>query len=145
MFSENPLIVEKNIDLLIKSLFIQILKLTEKAKGDNQIHPITICANILSIMLEDERLYTAGNPSLGKTKGINNLILNTIPTLKNLLKNKDLTEGILSLLSLIVEKVPEFISTYQNEGIIDQIFALIKDSIDSNDTCVGQSLRGKEQ
>ena len=50
-----------------------------------------------------------------------------MPSFKNLLKNDDISEGILSILCLIIERDENFIIIYKNNGIIDFIFNKLKE------------------
>ena len=85
-----------------------------------------ICSNIFTIILIDERLYSTNTNEGIKTKEIQKLISNLMPSLKTLLQNKDIAEGILSLLSLIIERDENFIGLYVSNGIIDYIFKIMK-------------------
>jgi hypothetical protein len=79
--------------------------------------------------LTDEGLYSSNsnNKEGGlKTKEIQKMISNLIPLLKNLLQNKDIAEGVLSLLSLIIENDENFITLYIKNGIIDYIYKIMK-------------------
>ena len=49
-FSENPLSVEQNVDVILKGTLIDILKISQKIKGDNSSKVTLITANILSII-----------------------------------------------------------------------------------------------
>jgi hypothetical protein len=124
-FSENPLSVEENIDLILKSLLIDILKFTEIIKSEIKSTSILICGNILTIVLNDDKLYSLVNNNEGKTSQIKNLIKTILPLCYNLLKNNELIEESLSLLSLIIERDDQLINLYSKEGIIDYIFKIM--------------------
>jgi len=124
-FSENPLSVEENIDLILKSLLIDILKFTEIIKSEIKSTSILICGNILTIILNDDKLYSLINNNEGKTLQIKNLIKTILPLCYNLLKNNELIEESLSLLSLIIERDDQLINLYSKEGIIDYIFKIM--------------------
>jgi hypothetical protein len=124
-FSENPLSVEDKIDLILKSLLMDILKFTEIIKSDIKSTSILICGNILTIILDDDRLYSVTNNNEGKTLQIKNLIKSILPLCYNLLKSNDLIEEGLSLLSLIIERDDNLINLYSKEGIIDYIFKIM--------------------
>ena len=49
-----------------------------------------------------------------------------MPSLKALLQNEEISEGILSLLSLIIERDENLISLYRTNGIIDYIFNIMQ-------------------
>ena len=126
-FSENPFSVEQNIDIIIKGFLLELLQLTPQIKGDDNLSKIRlICSNIFTIILTDDRLYSTDNNEGTKTKEIKKLISNLMPSLKTLLQNQDIAEGILSLLSLIIEIDENFITLYRNNGIIDYIFNILK-------------------
>ena len=126
-FSENPFSVEQNIELILKGFLLELLELTQKIKGDENLSKIRlICSNIFTIILTDDRLYSINSNEGTKTKEIQKLISNLMPSLKNLLQNEDITEGILSLLSLIIERDENFINLYRKNGIIDYIFKIMK-------------------
>ena len=124
-FSENPIAVDQNIEVILKGLLIDILKIASKIKGDNFSKIILITANILSIILSDEKLYSNDGKEGKKNNEIRNLIKKLIPIFGNLIQDKDLTEEILSLLSLIVEKDENYILLYQKSGVIDYIFDIM--------------------
>ena len=126
-FSENPISVEQNIDIILKGFLFELLELTPQINGDDNLSKIRlICSNIFTIILTDERLYSIDTNQGTKTKEIQKLIGNLLPSLKTLLQNKDISEGILSLLSLIIERDENFISLYKSNGIIDYIFKILK-------------------
>ena len=129
-FSENPFSVEQNIDIILKGFLLELLQLTVHIKGDDNLSKIRIiCSNIFTIILTDEGLYSSNsnNKEGGlKTKEIQKMISNLIPLLKNLLQNKDIAEGVLSLLSLIIENDENFIVLYRKNGIIDYIYKIMK-------------------
>jgi hypothetical protein len=50
-----------------------------------------------------------------------------MPSFKSLLRNADIAEGILSILSLIIERDENFIIIYKKNGIIDFIFEKLKE------------------
>ena len=124
-FSENPISVDQNIDVILKGLLIDILKISPKIKGDNSSKITLISANILAIILSDERLYSIDGKEGIKNNEIRNLIKKLIPIFGNLIQDKDLTEEILSLLSLIVERDENYIMFYKNGGLIDFIFDIM--------------------
>ena len=126
-FSENPISVEQNIDIILKGFLFELLELTPQIKGDDNLSKIKlICSNIFTIILTDDRLYSMETNQGIKTKEIQKLIGNLLPKFKALLQNKDISEGILSLLSLIIERDETFISLYKTNGIIDYIFKIMK-------------------
>ena len=103
------------------------MQLTTQIKDDDNLSKVKlICSNILTIILTDDRLYSTNYNEGLKTKEIQKLISNLMPPLKSLLQNKDISEGILSLLSLIIERDENFISLYRTNGIIDYIFKILK-------------------
>ena len=63
--------------------------------------------------MSDERLYSIDGKEGIKNKEIRNLIKKLIPIFGNLIQDKDLTEEILSLLSLIVERDENYIIFYK--------------------------------
>ena len=111
---------------------MELLQLTVHIKGDDNLSKIRIiCSNIFTIILTDEGLYSnnsnnSNNKEGLKTKEIQKMISNLIPLLKNLLQNKDIAEGVLSLLSLIIENDENFIILYRKNGIIDYIYKIMK-------------------
>ena len=126
-FSENPYSVEQNSDLIIKKMFNKILSLTLKLNDNYKRFPLNICANILTVLLDDEKLYSATIIEEGKTNQINSLIITILPTIYNLLKNPDTVQESLSFLSLIIERNSAFIKFYRSIGIINEIFLLMKE------------------
>ena len=127
-FSENPFSVELNIDFILKGFLLDIIQITPQLKGDDNLSKIRlICSNIFSIILADEKLYSNSNKNEGKTKEIQKLINNLMPSFRNLLQNNDIAEGILSILCLIIERDENFIIIYKNNGIIDFIFNKLKE------------------
>jgi len=132
-FSENPLSVEQNIDFILKGFLLELLQLTQQIKGDDNLSKIRIiCSNIFTIILTDDRLYSINSNEGTKTKEIQKLIKNLMPSFKMLLQNQDIAEGILSLLSLIIEIDENFVIIYKNNGIIDYIFKIMKEKEYSN-------------
>jgi hypothetical protein len=126
-FSENPFSVEQNIDIILKGFLLELLQFTPQIKGDDNLSKIRlICSNIFTIILTDDRLYSPNSNEGSKTKEIQKLISNLMPSLKTLLQNQDIAEGILSLLSLIIESDENFITLYRANGIIDYIFKILK-------------------
>ena len=126
-FSENPFSVEKNSNFIIKNIFVRILGLTLKLNDNYKRFPLNICANILTVILDDDKLYSSTIIDEGKTNQINNLIINILPTIYDLLKNSDTVQDSLSFLSLIIERNSAFIPYYRSTGIIDYIFSLMKE------------------
>ena len=121
-FSENPISVDENIDVILSGLLIDILKMLSKIKGDNLSKITLITANILTIILSDEKLYSIDGKGGIRNNEIRYLIKELIPKFGNLIQDKDLTEEILSLLELIVERDENYVILYRNDGIIDFIF-----------------------
>ena len=128
-FSENPFSVEENNDFIINKIFIKLLSLTNKLNDEYKRFPLNICANILTVLLEDEKLYSSTSTEGGKTNQINSLIITILPDIFELLKKEDTVNDSLAFLSLIIERNSAFIKFYRNVGIIDYIFVLMKDPI----------------
>ena len=124
-FSENPISVDQNVDVILRGFLIDILKMSPKIKGDNSSNITLITANILTIILSDEKLYSIDGKEGKRNSEIRNLIKKLIPVFGNLIQDSDLTEEILSLLSLIVERDENYIILYQNNGVIDYIFDIM--------------------
>ena len=127
-FSENAMCVIDNCDVIINKLFKKILILTKNINNEYRRFPLNICANIISILLEDENLYSSTSVEDGKTKEINNLIIDILPDVYDLLVNKDTVYESLAFLSLIIERNVAFIRFYRSIGIIDYIFVLMKEN-----------------
>ena len=125
-FSENPFSVEENSDFIINKIFIKLLSLTNKLNDEYRRFPLNICANILTVLLEDDKLYSSTTIEGGKTNQINSLIITILPDIFTLLKNEDTVIDSLAFLSLITERNSAFIKFYRNVGIIDYIFVLMK-------------------
>ncbi len=53
------------------------------------------------------------------------LIKSIIPLLGGILKQKEMTDAVLSLLALIIERDASYVSVYNKEGIIDYIFTIM--------------------
>ena len=126
-FSENPFSVEENSDFIINKIFTKLLSLTNKLNEEYRRFPLNICANILTVLLEDDKLYSSTTIEGGKTAQINTLIITILPDIFSLLKNEDTVTDSLAFLSLIIERNSAFISYYRKFGIIDYIFILMKD------------------
>ena len=126
-FSENPFSVEENSDFIINKIFTKLLGLTNKLNDEYRRFPLNICANILTVLLEDDKLYSSTTIEGGKTNQINSLIITILPDIFGLLKNEDTVTDSLAFLSLIIERNSAFIKFYRNVGIIDYIFVLMKD------------------
>ena len=126
-FSETAYSVEENSSILINSLFAKILDLTNTLSLDYKRIPLNICANILTVLLDDDKLYSSVSLDDGKTNQINSLILNILPLITNLLKHEDTVNDSLSFLSLIIERNSAFIAFYRSIGIIDYVFQLMID------------------
>lgn len=71
-------------------------------------------------------MYSSTILEEGKTKLINNVIVEILPIIKDTLLSEDLVYSGLSFLALIIERNPAFIKYYKSEGIIALIFDLIK-------------------
>ena len=127
-FSENAMCVIDNCDVIINKLFKKILILTKNINNEYRRFPLNICANIISILLEDENLYSSTSVEDGKTNEINNLIIDILPDVYDLLVNKDTVYESLAFLSLIIERNVAFIRFYRSIGIIDYIFVLMKEN-----------------
>ena len=126
-FSENPFSVEENSDFIINKLFESILNLTTLISSDYKRFPLNICANILTVILDDDKLYSSTEINLSKTNQINSLIITILPKICDLLKQNDTVNDTLSFLSLIIERNSAFIRFYRSIGIIDYVFLLMKD------------------
>jgi hypothetical protein len=126
-FSENPFSVEENCDLIINIIFIKLLNLTNKLIEEYRRFPLNICANILTVLLEDDKLYSSTVIKKGKTNQINTLIITILPDVLHLLKNEEIVIDSLAFLSLIIVRNSAFIQFYRKSGIIDYIFILMKD------------------
>ena len=128
IFSENSQSIEDNCDLIIEKIFKSILLLTKKLiNNEYRRIPLNICGNIISIILENESIYSSKNINFAKTKLINNLIKEILPIIYELLINKKTVYDSLSFLSLIIENNIFFINNYRQIGIIDYILVLIKE------------------
>jgi hypothetical protein len=126
-FSENSISVEENCDFIINKIFKKILLLTKKLNFEYRRFPLNICANIISVLLEDEKLYSSTSLDIGKTNQINNLIIDILPDIYDLLTNIDTVYDSLAFLSLIIERNAAFIRFYRSIGIMDYIFILMKE------------------
>ena len=126
-FSENPFSVEENSDFIINKIFIKLLSLTNKLNDEYRRFPLNICANILTVFLEDDKLYSSTSIEGGKTNQINSLIISILPDIFELLKKEDTVNDSLAFLSLIIERNSAFVKFYRSVGIIDYIFILMKD------------------
>ena len=126
-FSENSISVLENCDFIINKIFKKILLLTKKINYKYKRFPLNICANIISVLLEDENLYSSTSLEEGKTNQINNLIIDILPDIYDLLINKETVYESLAFLSLIIERNIAFIRFYKSIGIIDYIFILMKE------------------
>jgi hypothetical protein len=126
-FSENTISVLENCDYIINKIFKKILLLTKNLNYKYKRFPLNICANIISVLLEDENLYSSTSLEEGKTNQINNLIIDILPDIYDLLTNKETVYESLAFLSLIIERNVAFIRFYKSIGIIDYIFELMKE------------------
>ena len=125
-FSENRELVEKNSDFIISKMFIPILECCYMEKLENRAIPLTISANIITLLLDDEKLYSSTVLEEGKTKLINGLIIEILPVLRELLTSEELVFSALSFLCLILERNSAFVQYYKTEKIIDRIFILMQ-------------------
>ena len=125
-FSENQKSVENNIDLILNSLFLDLLKFSENQKNEIFLSSLTVCANLLSIILENEKIYKPGTNS-ELTNKIKNLIKNTLNFINDQFKNNTNIEECLSLLALILEKDESLLNMFIQEGIIDFIYKIMND------------------
>ena len=126
-FSENTLSVQESCEFIINKLFKKNLILTKNINNEYKRYPLNICANIISILLEDEKLYSSTSVEEGKTNEINNLIIDILPDVYDLLVNKNTVYDSLAFLSLLIERNIAFIRFYRSIGIIDYIFILMKE------------------
>ena len=126
-FSENTYCVEKNANFIITNIFTKILFLAIKLDKEFQRPPLNICANILSVLLDDDNLYCSTIIEKGKTNQINSMIQIILPTIFEILQIPDTMNDALSFLALIIVKNTAFISLYRSVGIIDFVFNLMKE------------------
>ena len=124
-FSETAYSVDESSSVLISSLFASILNLTNIVAVDHKRIPLNICANILAVLLDDDKLYSSTFLENGKTNQINSLILSILPLMARLLQNEDTVNDSLSFLSLIIERNCSFVTFYRSVGIIDRVFELM--------------------
>ena len=97
-------------------------------KIENRIIPLSCCANIITNIIDDEKLYSSTVVNEGKTSLVNDLIVEIIPFLRDLLNVDEMIFSTLSFLSMILERNSAFVQYYKKEKIYDKIFALMKDS-----------------
>ena len=100
---------------------------TIREKLENRVIPLTISANIITLLLDDEKLYSSVVLEEGKTKIINGLIIEILPVLRELLASEELVFSVLSFLCLILERNAAFVQYFKSEKIIDRIFSLMQD------------------
>jgi len=55
IFSENTNAVAENNDFVIKKMFLPILESSYNRQADNKITPLNICANMITLLLDDDR------------------------------------------------------------------------------------------
>jgi hypothetical protein len=87
---------------------------------------LTIAANLITMLLDDEKLYSSTIAEEGKTQIINQLIIEILPVLKELLSSEELVFSALSFLCLIIERNSAFVQYYKKEKITDKIFSLMQ-------------------
>ena len=126
-FSENTYSVEQATDYLISKFISSVLNLTATLSVDYKRFPLNICANILNIILDDDKLYSSVVVEGGKTNQINSMIITILPIVSDLIQNPDTISDSLSFLSLIIERNSAFISYYRSVGIITHVFKLMLD------------------
>lgn len=132
-FSETAYSVKDcSTTLTTSSLFESILNLTNIVADEHKRIPLNICANILTILLDDDTLYSSTSFEHGKTNQINSLILRTLPLMITLLHNEDTINDSLSFLALVIERNCTFITVYRSIGIIERVFALMMVVSDDN-------------
>ena len=125
-FSETAYNVEDSATTLTtSSLFVNILNLTNTVADEHKRLPLNICANILTILLDDDALYSSTSIEHGKTNQINTLILRILPLMITLLHHEDTVNDSLSFLALIIERNCTFITVYRSIGIIERVFTLM--------------------
>ena len=127
-FSENTYSVEQNTDYLVTKFISALLNMTSSLNEEYKRFPLNICANILSILLDDDKVYSSVAIEGGKTNLINTTIITILPIVYDLLKSEDTVSNSLSFLSLIIERNSAFISYYKSIGIIEHIFKLMMDN-----------------
>ena len=102
-FSENIISVELNIDIILNRFLLDLIQIGQELKNsDNFSKIILICSNIFKIILYDNKLYSINNPDDGKTKEIQKLINDLIPSFEMILDNNVFAGDILSILCLII-------------------------------------------
>ena len=72
-FSNNKSAIEEVSDLVIDKLSIKVLSLCDTV--ENKIIPLTVSANLLTILLDDDKIYSSTVLEEGKTVKINKTIL----------------------------------------------------------------------
>lgn len=107
-------------------LFVSFLLLREKI--ENRIIPLSCCANIITHIIDDEKLYSSTVVNEGKTTLVNDLIVEIIPFLRDLLNVEEMIFSTLSFLSMILERNSAFVQYYKKEKVYDKIFSLMKDT-----------------
>ena len=132
-FSETAFSVKDSLTTLItSSLFVNILNLTNVVADEHKRIPLNVCANILTILLDDDTLYSSTSIEHGKTNQINSLILRILPLMITLLHHEDTINDSLSFLALIIERNCTFITVYRSIGIIERVFTLMKVVVNDN-------------
>ena len=62
----------------------------------------------------------------GKTKLVNNLIIQVLPIFKEMLKKDDLMFSVLSVLSIILERNSVFIKYVKSEGLLSTLMWIME-------------------
>ena len=124
--SENKVAIEDNSDFIVNKFLISILNVCDSI--DNKVATLTISANIITNLLDDDRIYSSTVVEEGKTKKINGLIISILPKLRDFLNNNDLIFVVLSFLCMILERNTAFVQYYKTEKILDKILKLIDNS-----------------
>ena len=117
-FSENPFSVEENSDLIINKIFTKLLSLTNKLNDEYRRFPLNICANILTVLLEDDKLYSSTTIEGGKTNQINSLIITILPDIYSLLKNEDTVIDSWPFYLLLLKEIPRLLNFIEMLGLL---------------------------
>ena len=120
-FSENPFSVEENSDFIINKIFIKLLNLTNKLNDEYRRFPLNICANILTVLLEDEKLSYLNQLKkiqISKEETFNHLITKIIRAINyevELIKGKELIDYEIQRKMKFQMIIPDFIEQEKGE------------------------------
>lgn len=81
---------------------------------------------MITVILEDDKLYSSTVLDEGKTKLINNLVVQVLPIFREMLKKEELIPSACAVLSIILERNSVFIKYIKSEGLLSTILGIME-------------------